>query len=203
MVVHLWGKFWMAAWHGGRARVWMTGAITFLIAVPAALTGYVSQQNFDSQWISTQAKDAMNAIGAGAFFNVTNFGQMYNYTKPLLFMADGKLLEQRAEAGHLLGKQWGMMNETGSYPGQSWLWLYTLWYQIKPFSTSGNADILVVMVMAVLSLAFILVPFLPIIRSIPRWVPLHRLIWREHYRRHAVAGRDRLIRHEHYRAGTP
>ena len=39
----------------------------------------------------------------------------------------------RAEAQHLLGDQWGMMNETGSYPGQVWLWLYTFWYQIKPF----------------------------------------------------------------------
>ena len=36
-----------------------------------------------------------------------------------------------------------MMNETGSYPGQAWLWLYTFWYQIKPFSTSANADVLV------------------------------------------------------------
>jgi quinol---cytochrome c reductase cytochrome b subunit, bacillus type len=79
MVVHLWGKYWMAAWRGGRARVWVTGAVTFLVAIPTALTGYVSQQNFDSQWISTQAKDAMNSIGAGAFFNVTNFGQMYSY----------------------------------------------------------------------------------------------------------------------------
>jgi hypothetical protein len=79
MVVHLWGKYWMAAWRGGRARVWMTGAIAFLVAVPAALTGYVSQQNFDAQWISTQAKDAINATGAGAFFNVTNFGQMYSW----------------------------------------------------------------------------------------------------------------------------
>lgn len=79
MVVHLWGKYWMAAWRGGRARVWMSGAITFLITIPAALTGYLSQQNFDSQWISTQAKDAMNAAGAGAFFNTTNFGQMYSF----------------------------------------------------------------------------------------------------------------------------
>jgi quinol-cytochrome oxidoreductase complex cytochrome b subunit len=79
MVVHLWGKYWMSAWRGGRARVWMTGAVTFLIAIPAALTGYVSQQNFDAQWISTQAKDAMNSIGVGAFFNVTNFGQMYSW----------------------------------------------------------------------------------------------------------------------------
>lgn len=79
MVVHLWGKFWMAAWRGGRGRVWVTGAVTFLIAVPCALTGYVSQQNFDAQWIATQAKDAMNSVGIGAFFNLTNFGQMYSY----------------------------------------------------------------------------------------------------------------------------
>jgi ubiquinol-cytochrome c reductase cytochrome b subunit len=79
MVVHLWGKYWMAAWRGGRIRVWITGAIVFLIAIPTALTGYVSQQNFDSQWISTQAKDAINSVGIGAFFNVTNFGQMYSW----------------------------------------------------------------------------------------------------------------------------
>jgi quinol---cytochrome c reductase cytochrome b subunit, bacillus type len=79
MVIHLWGKYWMASWRGGRIRTWVTGAITFLIAVPCALTGYVSQQNFDAQWISTQAKDAMNSVGLGAFFNLTNFGQMYSF----------------------------------------------------------------------------------------------------------------------------
>ena len=79
LVIHLWGKFWMAAWRGGRTRTWVTGALAFLISIPTALTGYVSQQNFDAQWISTQAKDAMNASGVGAFFNLTNFGQMYSY----------------------------------------------------------------------------------------------------------------------------
>jgi Cytochrome b(N-terminal)/b6/petB len=87
MVIHLWGKYWMAAWRGGRARVWITGAVTFLIAIPAALTGYVSQQNFDAQWISTQAKDAMNAAGIGSFFNLLNFGQMYSYHVLLLPLA--------------------------------------------------------------------------------------------------------------------
>ena len=87
MVVHLWGKFWMAAWRGGRARVWITGAVTFLVAIPCALTGYVSQQNFDAQWISTQAKDGLNSVGVGAFFNVTNFGQMYSYHVLLLPVA--------------------------------------------------------------------------------------------------------------------
>ncbi|MHB1567705.1 MAG: cytochrome b N-terminal domain-containing protein [Solirubrobacteraceae bacterium] len=84
MVIHLWGKYWMAAWRGGRKRVWITGAVTFLVAVPCALTGYVSQQNFDSQWISTQAKDAMNSVGIGSFFNLLNFGQMYSYHVLLL-----------------------------------------------------------------------------------------------------------------------
>jgi hypothetical protein len=110
-----------------------------------------------------------------------------DYTKPLLFMADGGLLAERAETQHLLGKQWGIMNETGSYPGQTWLWLYTLWYQVEPFKSSHNADILVLLVVSVLSLGLIFIPFLPIIRDIPRWVPIHRLIWREHYR-HANLG---------------
>jgi hypothetical protein len=105
-----------------------------------------------------------------------------DYTKPLLFMADGGLLAARAQQQHLLGSQWGMMNETGSYPGQVWLWLYTFWYQIQPFSSSANGDLLVFLVMGVLSLGLILIPFIPGIRDIPRWVPLYRLIWRDHYR---------------------
>jgi ubiquinol-cytochrome c reductase cytochrome b subunit len=87
MVIHQWGKYWMAAWRGGRARVWMTGVVTFLVAIPCALTGYVSQQNFDAQWISTQAKDAMNSMGIGSFFNLMNFGQMYSYHVFLLPLA--------------------------------------------------------------------------------------------------------------------
>jgi ubiquinol-cytochrome c reductase cytochrome b subunit len=87
MVIHLWSKFWMAAWRGGRARVWVSGAIGFLVAVPTTLTGYVAQQNFDAQWISTQAKDGLNSIGVGAFFNVMNFGQMYGYHVLILPLA--------------------------------------------------------------------------------------------------------------------
>jgi len=76
MIVHLWGKFFMAAWRGNRKLTWATGVISFLVSVAAAFTGYVSQTNFDSQWISTQAKDGINSTGAGAVFNVLNFGQM-------------------------------------------------------------------------------------------------------------------------------
>jgi hypothetical protein len=76
MVIHLWGKFWMAAWRGRRALTWITGVVAFLASVVECFTGYLSQQNFDSQWIATNGKDAFNATGVGAFFNVMNFGQM-------------------------------------------------------------------------------------------------------------------------------
>jgi hypothetical protein len=105
-----------------------------------------------------------------------------DYTTPLLSMADGGVLAARAQAQHLLGTQWGMMNETGSYPGQVWLWLYTFWYQIEPFSSSANADLLVFLVMGFLSVCLVAVPFIPGVRDIPRWIPLYRYIWRDHYR---------------------
>jgi hypothetical protein len=105
-----------------------------------------------------------------------------DYTKPLLFIADGAYLEDKATTQHLAGEQWGMMNETGNYPGQAWLWLYTFWYQVSPFTTSGNADALVWAIMALLSIALVCVPFIPGVRSIPRWIPVHRLIWRDYYR---------------------
>ncbi|MBI1759201.1 MAG: hypothetical protein HYR62_08250 [Actinobacteria bacterium] len=116
---------------------------------------------------------------------VSEGSQFYasDFTKPLLFLADSGYLEDQARAQHLGGDQWGMMNETGNYPGQAWLWLYTFWYQVPPFSTSDNADALVWGLMAVLTLVMVFVPFIPGIRSIPRAIPVYRLIWRAHYRR--------------------
>jgi ubiquinol-cytochrome c reductase cytochrome b subunit len=86
MVVHLWGKFFMAAWRGRRRATWVTGMVSFVVSVGAAFTGYLSQQNFDSQWIATQAKDGINSTGAGAVFNVTDFGQMLMWHIVLLPM---------------------------------------------------------------------------------------------------------------------
>jgi ubiquinol-cytochrome c reductase cytochrome b subunit len=73
---HIVGKFLMAAWRGNRAKTWITGMISFLVSIIAGLTGYLLQTNFDSQWISFEAKDGLNAAGVGAWFNVTNLGQM-------------------------------------------------------------------------------------------------------------------------------
>ena len=72
-------------------------------------------------------------------------GQFYqtDYTRPLLFLGDGTYSADLAQAQHLAGTQWGMMNEADNFPGQPWLWLYTFWYQIPPYKTSANGDALV------------------------------------------------------------
>ncbi len=115
--------------------------------------------------------------------------QLYdtNYTKPLLFIADGGYMANLAQTQHLTGDQWGMMNETGNWPGQAWLWLYTLWYQVPPMKTSSNGDLEVWAIMMILTLGLILLPFIPVLRSLPRWIPLYRLVWRDHYREAAAA----------------
>ena len=434
LVIHLWGKFWMAAWRGRRAMTWITGVIAFLASIVECFTGYLSQQNFDSQWIATNGKDALNAVGAGAFFNVLNFGQMllwhvvllpvvlvaligahillvrvrgvshplparrvswrdraarktvaaadagpwrgpnrrydilkegtiavlittflvvlmaallsspdvppvsvqtwarvdpvgfvntaateldgtggaasygppynnqsgavqqvgpvnwqklfgvtqpvdaakvfvisplaklaetspalaaalstYNsaspaqqqkwataydtataagahkvpfnngnlslpaagpvpvmmaaelamaqsgaldsdllaqrqfygtdFTKPLLFIADGGYYATQAANMHLTGDQWGVMNETGSYPGQPWLWLFQLWYHVKPFSSSDSVDIWAVYLTGLATVLLLAIPFIPGLRDVPEVIPVHRLIWRSWNRR--------------------
>jgi hypothetical protein len=80
------------------------------------------------------------------------------------------------------GSQWGVMNETGSWPGQPWLWLYTMWYQIPPMNASSNGDVEVIAIMAGLSLVLLFVPFIPGVRDLPRWIPIHRLVWKDYYR---------------------
>jgi hypothetical protein len=126
-------------------------------------------------------------------------GRFYqtDYTQPLLFIGDGGYLAGLAADAHLTGSLWGMMNETGSYPGQTWLWLYTMWYQVPPFtSTTGflginasNADLGIIILMTLLTVALALVPFIPILRDIPRWIPIHRLIWRQYYAPRKVVAR--------------
>jgi ubiquinol-cytochrome c reductase cytochrome b subunit len=92
MVVHLWAKFFMAAWRGRGGPTWITGAVAFLISIPSAFTGYLTQQNFDAQWIAIEAKDGLNAAGIGAFFNPLDDGQMLLWHVLFLPVALGLLI---------------------------------------------------------------------------------------------------------------
>jgi hypothetical protein len=106
-----------------------------------------------------------------------------NRTKSLLLLQDENLADgQYATKLGLTGDQWGIMKETGNYPGAVWLWYYTLLYHIPPYNNSDATDLLVVMTVAVMTLLLMFIPFIPGLRSIPRWIKIYRLIWRDFYK---------------------
>jgi hypothetical protein len=120
--------------------------------------------------------------GQGAFFQT-------DQTAQLLMMGDGPYMEDKAVAAHLGGDQWGMMNEAGSWPGQMWLAFASLWYQPPAFNTDGttltdNADAIIFFILLLLCAILVLVPFIPGLRSLPRWIPLHRLVWKDYYKKY-------------------
>jgi len=125
---------------------------------------------------------ALGTSGAldGLFLCNGNFYQN-DFTRPLLFLSEDALPAKAAQF-NLLGSQWGVMNETGNYPGQAWLWLYTFWYQVPPYNTSTNADALVLLTMGIITALLVLFPFLPYLNRLPYYLGAHRLIWREYYR---------------------
>jgi hypothetical protein len=169
-------------------QAWASAYDTAISKAPGNDPAKVAPGNYGPVPTMTAALLSMAQSGnlQSQLVNQTSGFYQVDYTKPLLFLADGGYLDDLASAQHLTGDQWGMMNETGSYPGQAWLWLYTMWYQISPFKTSGNADALVWAVMMILSLGLILVPVIPGLRSIPRWVPIYKIIWRDYYRDHPL-----------------
>ena len=164
-------------------QTWANAYGTAIAAAPAGDPAKAAAGDYGPVPALTAGLLAMGQHGAldGLIQQQGGFYQT-NYSHSLLFLADGAYLEDQARAENLGGDQWGMMNETGRYPGQAWLWLYTFWYQVPPFSTSDNADALVWGLMMILSAGLVLVPFIPGVRSLPRHLGVHRLIWREHYR---------------------
>jgi len=101
-------------------------------------------------------------------------------TRSLLFFQDD-VYASVAEKLNLLGDQWGISNETGRYPGAWWLWPYTFFYQIEPMSSSDNADLQVGAIVTGVFLILLLIPFIPIIGRLPRWLGVHRVVWRDWY----------------------
>ena len=92
MVIHSGAS---SSWPPGGASAaltWITGAVAFVGSIGTAFTGYLTQSNFDSQWISTQAKDGLNAVGIGAYFNVLDPGQMLLWHVVLLPLVVGVLV---------------------------------------------------------------------------------------------------------------
>jgi hypothetical protein len=184
----------LSTWQGGSAdqqSKWLDG---YNKALPNATVsdGKVAVATGDYGPLPVMMSNLLGIAQAGGLDGLLVInGRFYqtDYTQPLLFMGDGTYLGGLAQQANLTGSLWGMMNETGSYPGQTWLWLYTMWYQVPPFTSSAgflglnssNADLGIIILMTLLTLALALVPLIPVLRDIPRWVPIHRLIWRQYY----------------------
>jgi len=138
-------------------------------ALANALTNVAAQGSLDAL-----------LLAGGNFYSTDN-------TKQILFFGDGAYLDDAATAANLQGNSWGMMNETGRYPGQAWLWLYSIWYQIPPFINEAsapfgsNADAYIMFVVMGLTAGLMFAPLIPGLRSIPRVIPLHRKIWKSYY----------------------
>jgi hypothetical protein len=114
-----------------------------------------------------------------------------DYTPSLLFMQNDAVAAH-AQQFNLLGSQWGVMNETGNYPGQAWLWLYTLFYQIPPYTTAwaANTDVLAVLSTTILTIILMFLPWIPILNRLPRYLGIYRLIWKDYYREQRASSRS-------------
>ena len=159
---------WATAYGNAVTKVTFTGGTP---VVPAANDGPVPVMMTNELTMARSGALDADLLAQRQFYGT-------DFTKPLLFIADGQYYANQAASMHLTGDQWGVMNETGSYPGQPWLWLYQLWYHVAPFSNSPDVDVWAVYLTGIATLLLLAVPFIPGLRDIPRYIPLHRLIWR-------------------------
>ncbi|HEY6471125.1 MAG TPA: hypothetical protein VI434_15335 [Candidatus Dormibacteraeota bacterium] len=177
---------------GGQQNTWLTNYTNALAKASVDSNGVVVTPSGDYGPVAvmmTRMLTLARSGGLDALLLSSDHFYQTDFSKALLFLGDSGYLGNLATAQNLDGSQWGMMNETGRYPGQAWLWLYTMWYQIPPFNSDtgflgvsdANADLAVVGLMLVLSVLLVFVPFIPGLRDVPRWIPIHKLIWRRHY----------------------
>jgi len=53
------------------------------------------------------------------------------------------------------------------------------------WGNSDNIDLIAIFMTGLATVLLLFVPFIPGLRDIPRWIPAHRLIWRDWNRRPA------------------
>jgi hypothetical protein len=110
----------------------------------------------------------------------------FDATKALLFFSIASPYTDTASHLQQLGNpQWGIVHETGNYPGAWWLDAYQVWYEVPAIGNADNADLIVVVIMTVLFVVLLTLPFIPGLRRVPHGVKVYRLIWRDWYRMYA------------------
>src|SRR5512136_150287 len=171
---------------------WSTAAISATLSIDTAAQPQrvILKTDKDTGPIGTllSAMLAMAQSGALDSQSINAPGNTYsmNYTKSLLYQADGSYLGKIANYYHMSGEQWGVMKEIGSWPGQPWLWAYDLWYNTPPWSNISS-DILSIAMFGLVMLFVVFLPFIPGLRSIPRVIRVYRLIWRPYYKKYGMS----------------
>jgi hypothetical protein len=82
--------------------------------------------------------------------------------------------------GFLDGGTWGVINEVGNWPGAWWLFLYSFWYQWGPGVTSASADLYAMLATGAIAVIFLLTPYIPGLRNIPKATGVYKLMWSEY-----------------------
>ena len=104
----------------------------------------------------------------------------YDFTRSLLFFQDD-VVASAAEKLDLTSDQWGILHETGNYPGAWWLFPFAFLYHVPPMNNSSNADIQAIFIISMIFLFLIFLPVVPIFNRLPRWLGVYKLIWRDWY----------------------
>ncbi|MHB8940028.1 MAG: cytochrome b N-terminal domain-containing protein [Desulfobacteria bacterium] len=170
-------------------RLWGGNAISSAVDLQGAKVALTGQGDTGPIPALLSAMLAMAQSGALDSQSINAPGNTYstNYSKSLLYQADGNYLGDIASYYHLQGDQWGMMNQIGSWPGQPWLWSYTMWYNVPPWSrSSAGTDLLATAMFGLVMLVVFFLPFIPGLRSIPRGLRLYRLVWRPYYEKYGA-----------------
>jgi hypothetical protein len=53
-----------------------------------------------------------------------------------------------------------------------------LWYQVPGFDNSANVDLIAIYLTGAATVLLLAIPFIPGLRDVPRFIPVHWLIWR-------------------------
>lgn len=103
----------------------------------------------------------------------------------LLFL-QGQPLQNDPATQSLAGGNWGIIHPAiNGYPGAWWMTIPTWIYQWPAVANSPASDAWALSIGFLFWLVLALMPWIPGLNKLPRYLGVHRLIWREFYRSHA------------------
>jgi len=177
----------LSTWNSASTDQKETWTTNYSVALDSAtvINGNVVISNGDygpvGEMMSAMLTLGQSGLLEGALDQNSQLPYVTNPTNSLLFFQDD-VYASAADMLDLTGSQWGIVHETGNYPGAWWLNPYAIFYHIPPMSTSANGDIEVGVIMIVILLILLLLPFIPGLNRLPRWLGVYKIIWRDWYK---------------------